>query len=361
MPLKLYRNLKKSPNWYIRGSVSVWRDGQRHSVKAGEISTGASCEHEAQAILEQHATRLREESLNNRPPEPSFDELAYDYLQAGGEARFLKRILDRIAAKTPSELDQKTIDSEGRKAYPGAHPATLRRQWHGPISAVLRHHDPSRVIRRPKEGKGRISFLTPGAAERIITAAASADRRYANVWTPALVTFLIGVGARESEALRLDAADVFLDYGYAILREPKNGAERVVTISNRVRAALSTLPNLGERGPVFRSYSGKPYTVQKGRGTRLKAVETSVIRAGLDPHDVTEHILRHTWATWAMAVTKDLVRIRDEAGWGSLALADRYVKFATPGLAKDVKAHGWSYFDTLDEDQVTRPNVRVIE
>ena len=342
MPLKLTRNAGKSPNWYVRGAVTVWRDGEPRTITV-ERSTRTDCRTTAEGIKRQIENQVAERSINNKGPVPAFGQVAAQYLKAGGDDRFLDKPLDAFEHWPITDITQAEIDGEGRRAYPTAAPGTLRRQWHGPIAAVLKYHDPNRIIRRPKAPGRRTQFFRPAEAESVIAHAAGRIRTHK--WAPALITFLIGTGARVSEALHIDARrDLYLDYGFAILRDTKNGDERRVTLIPRVAAALSTLPNLGKEGPLFRRPDGKPYAPRRHRGVRLRAFETAVEAAGLDPRLYTPHVCRHTWATWFHAATRDVVRLCDEGGWRSTEWT-RYTKLASPHLAVDVAEHGWAFSD----------------
>ena len=276
---------------------------------------------------------------------PTFGQIAAQYLKAGGDDRFLTKPLNTFEHWPVTEIAQADIDGRGRETYPEAAPSTLRRQWHGPIATVLKYHNPERIVRRPKPGGRRTHFFTPPQAEAVIRHAAGAARRHR--FGAALITFLIGQGARVSEALALDGKrDLFLDYGFAVLRDPKNGEERQITLIPRVVAALSGLPTVGAPGPVFRRADGRPYAERRHRGIRLRFFQTAVTEAGLDPHIYTPHVCRHTWATWFHAVTRDVVRLCDEGGWKSTEWT-RYTKLGTPHLAADVEAHDWAFADAF--------------
>lgn len=339
MPLKLVRNPAKSPYWYIRGTTAIWRDGRPETVTVHGISTRTADKKEALGILEQYAQGVKQRNINNTEPEKSFKEAVADYIRAGGDTRFLIKPVERLGDFGLSQLTQTRIDMEGRAAYPNATTSTIRRQWHGPIATVLKHTNPDRRVKRPPGGAPRTDWFRPDQAEMLIEQCAAG--RYENPWAGPLVTLLFGAGPRLSEALTLDARDVDLAYAFARFRDTKNGKDRIAYLCPRVVAALSTLPNIGMAGPLFRAPSGRPYSVKDNTGTRLKFFATAVERIGLDPHRYTPHICRHSWATWFYAITRDPLRLKIEGNWSSLALVERYAK-VYPGLDTDVLAHNWS-------------------
>ncbi|HWX48154.1 MAG TPA: site-specific integrase [Roseomonas sp.] len=191
-----------------------------------------------------------------------------------------------------------------------------------------------------------------------------------------LVIFLAGTGARLSEALGLQWADVNLRLGTALLRDTKNGRDRQVELLPAVVAAMAsitypvrqedrTLVEVAERtGSVFRTSAGRPYAETGGlwggqiatawagacRRARLpgswregkprRIQERLVVKGKVvtrikevrdrwwQPDDVSPHTLRHTWATWHYAVHRDLLRLKHEGDWSSVGLVERYAKLA---------------------------------
>lgn len=346
MPVKPYRNLKKSPKWYARGTVKVWKDGEPVKISVDE-STGTDCEIEAQGICDQITARVKQQNINNAPIPVTFNELAVEYIEAGKSDRFLEPVLKVFEDWQADQITDEVIDRTGREAYPHASEDTRWRQWRTPIKAVLNFR--SKPKRRPKS-KSRMHWFTPQQADDLIIALQG--KRFKNPWGPAIGTFLFGTGARTGEALDLDGqTDVLLEYGQAVFRDPKNGEERWIDLPGRVIAALSLLPNLGEPGPLFRRHDGRPYTRRKGSGGELRRMFTAATEeVGLDPAIYTPHVCRHTWATWFYACTKDVLRLRELGGWKSEEYL-RYTKIGSPQLAADVLAHGWEFSGKLDVEK----------
>jgi integrase len=121
------------------------------------------------------------------------------------------------------------------------------------MSAVLRHAakrglcDYLEVERHPLP-KGRIRWLAPADAERLIACSARHLRP--------IVLFLLYTGARVSEALYLDWKQVDLVRGEVQFLDTKNGNARGVPIHPRLLAALKALPH--RENSVFRLPGGRP-------------------------------------------------------------------------------------------------------
>ena len=59
--------------------------------------------------------------------------------------------------------------------------------------------------------------------------------------------------------------------------------------------------------------------------------------------DVTHHVLRHTWATWFYAATRDYGRLLDLGGWRTTSTAERYRKLAPADLGHQLESIGWDF------------------
>jgi integrase len=53
------------------------------------------------------------------------------------------------------------------------------------------------------------------------------------------------------------------------------------------------------------------------------------------------HLFRHTWATWAYAVTRDLTFLMQAGGWRTPSMVMRYATTGRTILARAVLAKGW--------------------
>ncbi|QRM36980.1 site-specific integrase [Rhizobium rhizogenes] len=356
MPLKLKRD-EKSGIFYVTGSLAIWRNGQPHSLEVRR-STKVRDEAQADAIRRQIENEVAERNITGREPTVTFRAAAEKYVKDGGEARFLRAShkegdpfrlhsrFDAIAAKPIDQISEDLINGEGKKFYPND--STRRRQWHGPIIAVMRVNKFRPDIKRPDDGEKRTHFLRPDQALTLLGHISRS--RFPNPWSPALATFLFGQGARVGETMAIDGRDdVSLEHRYAILRDTKNGKERMVNLCPRVVAAISTLPNLGKKGPLFLRYDGRPYEEKEGRGYKLTFWTRAVKAMDFDTSIYTPHVARHSWATWFYSQTKDVVRLKAEGGWESDEW-ERYVKLANPSIGRLAAKLGFS-FDPENEER----------
>lgn len=339
MPLTLYR---RGHIWHLRGSIAGRRVRQ---------STGLSDKCAADIYRARVEAELIERRAYGKAATRTFAEAAISYIEAGGEGRFLTPILSHFGPdKLVTDIDMEDINAAARALYEGAAPATINRQLIGPISAVVRGHfkairkAPPIFARRP-ERNARLRWLTPEEARDLL--AACDDR------TRPVVGFLLGTGCRTSEAFKLKAPDLHQATGEAFIADPKNGEARMVRLPAKAIALMGPRP---EEGAVFRTPKGQAYVTGDRRGGQMQtAFNRARDAAGLG-QDVTPHVLRHTWATWYYAQTKDFGGLMDLGGWKSPQMANRYRKIAPADLAARLYAQGWDF----GAEPVERPQLRVL-
>jgi integrase len=108
----------------------------------------------------------------------------------------------------------------------------------------------------------------------------------------------------------------------------------------------SALPD--RRGEVFRHRGGRAYE-DHGRayGGQIKTAWRGALRrAGLAP-ELTPHDLRHTWASWHYALHRDLLALKIEGGWSSVALVERYAHLLPAGQEAAIREFfGWHQIGT---------------
>lgn len=349
MPLYLWKRKDgRSPHYYVRGTYIVWRDGRRQSRPFQPQSTGTSDYEEAEAIRRQLADKVQRGNVENRDAPPVFGELVNSYLDAGKSSRYLEPVIKAIGPLEIHDLTQAKIDAEGRKAYPGVQPPTLRRQWHGVINAVLSHAGAPIRFKLPAKSQATVRFCTPKEADAIIRECEQA--RFPDPWKPALAEVLFGTGCRAGEAMDLNARrDVNLEYRTITFRNTKNGSDRTVELVARTVTALKKLENISEDGPLIRKGNGKAYA-EKGEevsGHQLRFLRAAAERAGVE---FNPHMSRHSFATWYYAQTKDLLRLRRHCGWRSSQLVDVYTHIAPEQVGWDAIALGWDFRPKVEKE-----------
>ncbi len=333
MPLKLVRR-PKTPYWIMRGTV------RGLSI---EESTGTVDKAVADEIRAKREAEILAESVYGKSVTVTFAHAVADYLEHGsGSKRFMKPVLDHFGTTLLRDIDQHAIDVAAKKLYPKAGPATRNRQAYTPISTVLHHAAkkgwcPKPVIARPKQPEGKVRWIKPDEADKLIDACSHHLR--------SLVVFLLYTGARAGEALWLDWREVDLDKRQVTFPKTKTNVPRSVPLHPRVIAELSKSNR--RKGPVFLTNRGEPYSRPNAKldadtsaGTRIgTAFQGACRRAGIV--DFSPHCCRHTWATWHYQANRDLTRLQELGGWKSIEMVLRYAHVNVEHHADSIDKLPW--------------------
>ena len=329
-------------NFYIRGTVAG---------KSVYESTGTSNRREAEAIRIRTEAQILERHALGVEATITFAEAALTYIEGGGETRFMGPILHHFGADTRlADINNAAVNRAAKKLYPNAKPATINRQLITPINAVINAAaedglcHPVKIRRRAVTEK-KTRWLTPEEFEV-----------FASHLSPHMIQiigFMIGTGARVRETLTLQTSTLYLASGQALLtpEDTKSGKARMVRIPPRARDML-TCRAIPEAGSVFTTHTGQPYVMgvdDHGKKTGA-SIKTAFYRARKDagfasqgPDKVTPHTIRHTWATWYYAQTRDFGALLDLGGWADADTANIYRKIAPDDLADRLLAHGWDF------------------
>lgn len=335
MPLRLYQR-PDSPHWWIRGTVS--------GVRVRE-STGTDRQRLAEEYRAKREAEIYRARLHHEPAPVTFAAAALSYLDIAERSpatrHRLGRLLPAIGPKrTVRQIDQALLDDiAGAVLRHGAAPATKLREVVTPIRSVLDHAArrgwcSAPRFERVKLPPGRTLWLTPGEAETIIAASA---RHLAP-----LLTWLFCTGCRLGEALALEWSAFDGDFDHVTILQSKTGRDRLVEIPPRglraIEMATDLVPAGRLVGRVFRRDDGEPYAAKDGLGGgQIKKAWAGALRRSEVAKPATPHTCRHSWASWRYACHHDLLRLRDEGGWRSVDLVERYAHLAPDGIAEEAR------------------------
>lgn len=275
-------------------------------------------------------------------------------MAAGGERTHLPKLLEHFGPDMMAhQIGNAEINACATALFPDAAAATINRQVITPISAVLNAHYRSigkaaPQLSRRKEPRGRLRWLTPEEMERLLAAAAKLQLpRHPSPerFTLQKIAFLIGTGARASECFAADVADWNAGTRQWWLPGEATGAGKTESSARFVRLperAVTLIGALPETGRAFHTAYGKEIALRDGSGGQMAvAFGRAADAAGLP--GITPHTLRHTWATWFYAQTRDFGALMDHGGWSRADTANRYRKLAPDDLASRLFAHGWDF------------------
>lgn len=185
-----------SPFWIARGTIN----GKR-------IETSTKCRDYTKAKREciRIAAEIADGKADTVQAVYTFTDAMNDYIEAGGEARYLDKLKAHFGDTPLDEIDNRAMVFARNRLYPNAQNATINRQLYTPVSAIIRNAArdglcSAKEFKRPKSDNPRTVFMTPDQAERLILESTFCRNGY----FPALLTFLIGQGCRLGETLQID-------------------------------------------------------------------------------------------------------------------------------------------------------------
>jgi integrase len=353
MPRKTYdRGL------YLRPDSQIWwADYTDEHGRRVRRSTGTKDRAEAERVLKvwrktvEHVRRTGTE-----PPRP-IEDLLLAYLTGPSTAKRShetdlhrsKSLLRHLKERDLRELSPKDITAyKAARRDEGASDSTTNRELALLSHAInwacleLEWRVPNPVKGRlTTEPEGRVRWITPEEAERLITAAGQA-RKLAGL--DDFVVVALHTGMRKGELLGLEWSRVDLQ-GRTIQLESihtKAGKRRRIPLSERAREAL--LRRWAVRGSspwVFCWPTGEPWRDIRG------AFERACMDAGIENFHI--HDLRHTCASWLVMSGAPIYEVRDLLGHSTVMMTERYSHLAPEALRLTV-----SRLDQLTEAEHER-------
>lgn len=216
--------------------------------------------------------------------------------------------------------------------------AALRRFFAFLADEGLRGDDPAAALPRPGASRGLPKVLDHADMDRLFDAIAARIARDPpdpnDLRLSALVELLYGSGLRATELVSLPRRAIASDRPYLILRG-KGGAERLVPLSDRARAAVA----------LWRAHvpAESPWLFPSGR-THLSRIrlyqllKALAAEAGIPPERVSPHVLRHAFATHLLAGGADLRALQAMLGHADIATTEIYTHVDASRLVELVNA-----------------------
>lgn len=362
MPLRVRRR---------KGSAFYWLIGTIEGRRIRESSGTDNLEHAEIKRAAREAELFKAAVAGVRPTVP-FAQAAASYLKAEApgptQRRAVERLLTVLGTRPTRDIGQVDAD-RARDAIlkADAAPATICRHIIAPMTTILRHASRRGLCEWPRlewptVQTAEFNFFTPTQADQLVAAAAP--------HVAPVITFLLCTGVRIGEAISLDWKNVDLQGARVLLWEgsTKTRKRRVVHLNPRAVATLAALPL--REGAVFRRDDGEPYSEADGTRSPIRSAWNSACRrAGLPgvlkdrlgqgpffTPQHTPHDCRHTYATWHYAVHKDPLALRNDVGWKTAAMWERYAHVMPAGHRSAI-CKFWGIADTVLAQQENEPAV----
>ena len=256
----------------------------------------------------------------------------------------------------PSITFRQTLDPAWRTRaiavlHPGCKPSTIQRNFLGPLTSLDRHLRNQR--RNPGCDTLRMFWLTPEQAEDLLRVASTPERY--GVKDPqrrirTAIAFLLGTGCRTGESFVLAAEDINWNTRECLVRGKVEGAGKTKSSTRLVylpSKATDHMEGLPDKGPILLNRKGQPFKLRYKGGGQIRR-EFEKLREAADlPEACTPHSLRHSFATWTYAATKDMKLLMSRGGWAKHDTALRYTKLAPSDLPMRLKSYGWDFGNDL--------------
>jgi integrase/recombinase XerD len=188
----------------------------------------------------------------------------------------------------------------------------------------FRDDNPSAALPKPAQVRALPKILDTtevdllfAAIEAKLTQPAPASTDYR---LSALIELLYGSGLRATELVALPRSAIVSDKPFIIVKG-KGAKERMVPISNRARQAVGTwLAFVPEKSRfLFPSRAGHISRIRL-----FQIIKALAAQSGLDPAQVSPHVLRHAFATHLLAGGANLRALQSMLGHADIATTQIY-------------------------------------
>ncbi|MBO6809245.1 site-specific integrase [Thalassospira sp.] len=197
--------------------------------------------------------------------------------------------------------------------------------------------NPVQKVRRPRESRGRVRFLSDDERERLVEACKASPNPY--LYTVVIVA--LSTGARYGEIIGLKWRDIDLVRGTARLERTKNRERRALPLAHIALEAVKELHQEQKPKPsdfVFaRADGAAPMEIRKHW---YNAIEQAEIE------DFRFHDLRHSAASYLAMNGATLAEIAEVLGHKTLQMVKRYAHLSDQHTAAVVERMNKKIFKT---------------
>jgi integrase/recombinase XerD len=198
--------------------------------------------------------------------------------------------------------------------------------------------NPTMLVERPKQGRRLPKFLTEAETEALINAAH--DPKHPDALRRVLfIELLYATGMRISELIQIKLSDIlWLDE--CILITGKGNKQRMVPFNVSTKTAF--VQYIQAFQPSTKSGWLFPSSTHSGHLTRqrfFQIIKELACDAGLDPHKVSPHVIRHAFATHLLNHGANLMNVQKLLGHSDITTTEIYTHVMTEKLKQTVFDH----------------------
>ncbi len=186
--------------------------------------------------------------------------------------------------------------------------------------------NPLAVIEGPKLSRKLPVVLSPEEVERLLSA--PDEKTPTGLRDRAMLELLYASGLRVSELVGLKLFDLNLEVGFVRVKG-KGEKERLIPLGEIAKETIKRylkearpklLGRLAEEPHLFLNRRGRPLTRQRF----WQLIKTYALKAGLNPKEISPHVLRHSFATHLLERGADLRTVQMMLGHANLATTQIY-------------------------------------
>jgi integrase/recombinase XerD len=244
-----------------------------------------------------------------------------------------------LAQASPDDLRGLSAEWASLAASTVARKTSALRGFYAFLEAEgLRADNPSAALPRPTLRRPLPKCLSHGDIGRLFATIAArlsaAHPAPLDLRLAALIELLYGSGLRATELVSLPRGALRGDQPFLILRG-KGGRERLVPISDRARAAVAAWRARVPEDSDWLFPSGKKHL---SRIRLYQIVRDLAAASGIDPTQVSPHVLRHAFATHLLEGGADLRALQSMLGHADIATTQIYTHVDAAHLVALVNA-----------------------
>ncbi len=219
------------------------------------------------------------------------------------------------------------------------HLTTLRNFYKFLLEKGAVESDPTTLLASPKQWQSLPKYLNKQQLTDLI--AAPDVRRPNGLRDRAMLEFLYATGLRVSELCRVRVTDLERNMGFVRI-VGKGNKHRIVPVGKAALAAVEEY--LASGRPQLLKRRASPYLFVSNRGTAMtrqtfwRLLAGHGKRAGIF-HNLTPHVLRHTFATHLLEGGADLRSVQTMLGHSDISTTQIYTHVMQSRLRKTVDDH----------------------
>jgi len=147
-----------------------------------------------------------------------------------------------------------------------------------------------------------------------------------------IIFFTYGSGFRVSETVNLKVRDLDLGAGYGWIRDGKGGRSRLFIIPERLKPELQRW--VQDRGLQPEDWLFSGYRQQHYSDSSVRKIVNQARHKAALSHQVTPHILRHSFATHLLENGYSLIEVKELLGHSRIETTLQYAHLAKPKWVK---------------------------